>query len=207
MLYDYLIENYKPGEPIFSVDIEINDLSEDNLRRQLKQLTDSKRLVRYANGIYYMEKQSKLNGKVSLDAETVAKCKYIERRGKRVGYYAGNTLANQMGISMQVPIKEEIVSNYMSAIVREVEIGNRVFVVRKPKVEVNEGNYKVLQLLEILKELDSYCEGDFVNAKRQLESYIKVNQIRRDEVDRFIDYYPLQTYKFIYTMRLEHVFA
>ncbi|MBQ7795465.1 MAG: hypothetical protein IJ374_02750, partial [Lachnospiraceae bacterium] len=77
MLYKYLIDNYEPGEPIFSVDIEIDDLSEDSLRQQLKQLTDKKRLMRYASGIYYLEKESQLKGNVGLSADTVARYKYI----------------------------------------------------------------------------------------------------------------------------------
>ncbi|MBQ7796339.1 MAG: hypothetical protein IJ374_07265, partial [Lachnospiraceae bacterium] len=122
-------------------------------------------------------------------------------------YYAGNTLANQMGLSVQVPMKDEIVSNNMAAIVREVEIGNRKFVIRKPRVEVTNENYKVLQLLEILKDLENYCDGDIDNAKRRLDIYIKKNRITRSELDRYIDYFPLQTYKYVYTMRLDHVLA
>lgn len=38
MLYEYLIENYEPGEPIFSGDIEIPGMSEENLRYHLKNL-------------------------------------------------------------------------------------------------------------------------------------------------------------------------
>ena len=41
MLYDYLKENYEPGEPIFSGDIELPGLSEENLRYHFKKLTDT----------------------------------------------------------------------------------------------------------------------------------------------------------------------
>ena len=42
--------------------------------------------------------------------------------GKVDGFYSGNTFANQLGISTQVPNKVEIVSNNMAAKVREVPI-------------------------------------------------------------------------------------
>ena len=40
MIYDYLMENYKQGEPIFSADIHIHEMSEENIRYHLKKLTD-----------------------------------------------------------------------------------------------------------------------------------------------------------------------
>lgn len=45
---------------------------------------------------------------------------------------------------MQVPLKEEITTNNMAAIVREVYVGNRVYVVRRAPMEVNEGNHMTL---------------------------------------------------------------
>ena len=52
----------------------------------------------------------------------VALYKYVSRGGKVDGFYSGNTFANQLGISTQVPNKVEIVSNNMAAKVREVPI-------------------------------------------------------------------------------------
>lgn len=42
MLYGYLKGNYEQGEPIFTVDIAIPGLSEENLRYHFKKLTDNK---------------------------------------------------------------------------------------------------------------------------------------------------------------------
>ena len=52
MLWNYISENYSPGEPIVASDIDIG-LSEVNKRRQFKLLTDSGKLSRFENGIYY----------------------------------------------------------------------------------------------------------------------------------------------------------
>lgn len=38
MLYEYLKENYIPGEPIFTGDIDIPGMTEENLRYHLKNL-------------------------------------------------------------------------------------------------------------------------------------------------------------------------
>lgn len=58
MLYDYLIRQYKAGEPIFCMDIEIDGMSEVNLRQQFKVLADSGKLIRYEKGIYYIPKKT-----------------------------------------------------------------------------------------------------------------------------------------------------
>ena len=126
MLYEYLIDNYNPGEPIFLQDIVIEGMSDANVRQTIKKLTDMGELIRYEQGIYYLPKSSRLKGTTSLAPDTVARYKYISRLGRIMGYYAGHTLANKMGISAQVPLKEEITSNNMAAFVREVSLGDRV---------------------------------------------------------------------------------
>ena len=206
MLYDYLINNYEPGEPIFLIDIQIKGIAQDNIRQKFKKLTDNELIRRYEKGIYYIPKKTKLKSSAGLSAETVARYKYIERRGKILGYYSGNTLANQMGISMQVPLKEEIVSNNMSAITREINIGNRSFIIRKSNIEINESNYKVLQLLDLLKDLETYMD-DAEYTRLLLTKYVQNNNITRQKVDEYIDFFPVKIYKNIYKMRLDNVFA
>ena len=53
MLYEYLKENYIPGEPIFTGDIDIPGMTEENLRYHLKKLTDSGTICRFEPGVYY----------------------------------------------------------------------------------------------------------------------------------------------------------
>ena len=68
-------------------------------------------MKRYEKGIYYIPKETRLNSASAPNPETVAKCKYIARNGKTDGFYSGSTFANFIGISLQVPMKKEIVSN------------------------------------------------------------------------------------------------
>lgn len=206
MLSEYIKENYKPGEPIFLQDIKIDGLSDASIRQRIKKLTEAGEVIRYEQGVYYIPKMSRLKGTTTLAPDIVARYKYISRMGRIMGYYAGHTLANKMGISLQVPVKEEITSNNMAAIVREVSVGNRMYVVRRAPVEVNESNHMVLQLLELLKDIDEYRD-DEQDARQQVIEYIKKFHITRDAVDRYISYFPLKVYKSIYEMRLENVFA
>lgn len=207
MLYEYLKENYEPGEPIFSGDIEIPGLSEENLRYHLKKLTDDGIISRFEAGVYYFPKKDILGERMSLSAETVATHKYIKRRGKRVGYYSGFTLANRMGLSTQVPFTVEITSNYAPAQVRELTIKNRKFIIRRPVVEVTEDNVTVLQFLDCLKDIENCAEEELDVCGRILSEYARHNAITKKRIDEFIANYPVKIYKAIYETGVEYVSA
>lgn len=207
MLYEYLKENYEPGEPIFSGDIEIPGLSEENLRYHLKKLTDDGIISRFEAGVYYFPKMDILGERMNLSAETVATHKYIKRRGKRVGYYSGYTLANRMGLSTQVPFTVEITSNYAPAQVRELTIKNRKYIVRRPIVEVTEDNVTVLQFLDCLKDIEKCAEEEMDVCGRILSEYARHNAITKKRIDEFIANYPVKIYKAIYETGVEYVSA
>lgn len=206
-ILDYIVRNYTIGEPIFITDIQIEGITGDNLKQQLKRLTDIKELQRYEKGIYYLPRESRLKAGFQLSADVVARHKYIARRGKVMGYYSGYTFANQLGISKQVPNKIEIVSNESSPIVRDINLGNRIFVIRKSRTQVNEHNQKVLQILDLLKDIDIYSDGTTEETRERIVKYINDSKITRKDVDQYIDEFPIKIYKSFYEMRLENVFA
>ncbi|SDX05769.1 Transcriptional regulator, AbiEi antitoxin, Type IV TA system, partial [Lachnospiraceae bacterium KHCPX20] len=111
MIYEMLTEKYKEGEPIFFSDIYNGEISKSALTQQLSTLCKKRLLAKYDKGIYYLPKKTRLKSSVGPTADTIAKYKYISKNGKTDGYYSGNTFANQIGISTQVPHVIEIVSN------------------------------------------------------------------------------------------------
>lgn len=76
----------------------------------------------------------------------------------------------------------EIVSNNTAAVVREVQIGNQYFIVRKTNIPISNENVKVLQLLELLKRLDSCLDGDYDDAREKIRKHSLANHITRDDV-------------------------
>lgn len=168
MLYDYLVNNYEKGEPIFLMDIVIKGMTEENIRYHLKKMTDE--------GI-------------------------IDR------FDSGYTLANRLGLSTQVPIKEEITSNYAPAQVREVSIKNQKYLIRRPAVTITEENAYVLQLLDCLKDIDKSAEEDMKKCGKILTNYANEHRITREQVDKLLAYYPLKIYKAIYETGVKYVSA
>lgn len=207
MLYAYLRENYDEGEPIFASDIDIPNITEENLRYHLKKLTDDGIICRFEPGVYYMPKMSIWGERMSLSADNVAVHKYIMRRGKRVGFYSGYTLANRMGLSTQVPFIEEITSNYAPAPIREIVIHKRKYILRRPIVEITAENVKVLQFLDCLKDVDKCAEEDMIVCGQILTKYAKEHGITKTMVDKFIENYPMKVYKAIYETGVEYVSA
>lgn len=205
-LYEYLISNYKPNEPIFVSDIQLS-VSDVNLRQMFKVLCDSGKIKRFDTGIYYLPKESRLKGGVPLGADTVARYKYVSRNGRIDGYYSGYTFANQLGVTTQVPYTLEIVSNNASAKVREVNLQGRKVLLRKAKIPITKENYKVLQLLDFLKDVEQYMDEKSEELYNRIKRYIEDEQIRKNEVDLYIRQYPDRIFRYIYEMRLYDVFA
>lgn len=207
MLYEYLQKNYKEAEPIFFSDIEIEGITRSAVNQQLKKLCDEKKLEKYENGVYYLPKKTRLKSASCVNADMVARYKYISRKGKVDGFYSGNSFANQIGISTQVPAKPEIVSNHMAAKVREVMIGNRAFIIRRPVVPVTKENVYVLQLLDLLKNLDTYLDCGYDTARERISLYVSLHNITRVDVDLYIREFPVNIFKYYYEMRLNDVLA
>ena len=205
MLFEYLKEHYDDGEPIFLDDIHIEGMRRDNFRQQIKTLTDVGKIVRYEKGIYYIPKKTRFDSAAGPNPETVAKYKYISRGGKTDGYYSGSTFANLIGISMQVPMKKEIVSNNMAAIVREIIIGEQIFIIRRPYVKIDNDNAKILQILDLLKNLNRYLDCSYDEARKIIKKYSLANHITRESIDKYIRNFPDSTFRFYYEMQLSEL--
>lgn len=207
MIYKMLTETYKEGEPIFFSDIYNGEISKSALTQQLSTLCKKRLLAKYDNGIYYLPKKTRLKSSVGPTADTIAKYKYISKNGKTDGYYSGNTFANQIGISTQVPHVIEIVSNNTNSAPRDVKIGNRRFNIRKPLISITNENVYILQMLDLLSNLDTYSDYDYEDARKYFLKYIEAHKITRDDVDQYIRCFPLTAFRFYYELRLDNVLA
>lgn len=207
MLYDYIIEHYDEAEPIFFSDLERENITKSALNQQLKTLCSRGVLAKYDTGVYYRPKKSLLKSTIGPNADMVARYRFISKGDNVDGFYAGNSFANQLGISTQVPRIVEIVSNNTNSSARIVSIGNREFYVRKSVAPVNRENVYVLQMLELLKNLDAYLDGTYTDAKEIFAEYIKRHEITRNDIDKYIRDYPVTIFKYYYELELDHVLA
>ena len=202
MLYNYIKDHYKKAEPIFFSDLLRENITEQDLKLQIKELCEKGLLQQYDAEVYFIPKKTTLNSAIGPNADMVARYRFISKGDNVDGFYAGNTFANQIGISTQVPYVIEIVSNNVSDD-GEVLIGNRRFVVRKPVVPITKENVYILQMLELLNNLDAYLDCTHEEAREKFAEYISVYEITKSDVEMYIKEYPKSTLKYYYKLELD----
>jgi len=199
MLYEYLKYKYQPNEPIFLSNLNIEGISYNNLRQQIKKLVDRGLLVRYDTGIYFIPEPSIFKSGSQLSFNHVVKEKYLlDERREQCGYISGVYFANAVGLTTQVPMKYDVVTNKATKDYREVKLAQATIIVRKPKIEVTSTNYLALQFLDLIKDIDSLSELDGLYLNNKLKDYIQKSNLQFDEIEKYLDYYPDKIYKNMY---------
>lgn len=194
-LYEYLLDNYKENEPIFLADLQDDGMTRTNVRQQIKKLTDTGKVKRFDNGIYFLPKKTIFKSGSQLAPEKVLECKYLRDKDERCGYVSGLMFFNQMGLTMQVPMMYEVVSNKATNDYRETSLAKSRVIVRKPKVPVTEKNYKALQFLDMLKDVDVYSEVTGKPLQDRLYRYMDDANLSISEMEPYFAYYPDKLYK------------
>ncbi len=192
MIYEYIMNNFKRSEPIFIN--EIPGSSKDVVRQELKRLTDSKKINRLYNGVYYIPYTTILGtkGQVSIN-------KFIEKKYMRNGgFYTGLSLVNKYGFTSQNPSIYELYSNNATTKQRKIEVDGSTIIIYKPKVCITKKNKKELEFLNLMSIIDKYSEISGEEYKLKLKEYIKENQINFTIVKEYISLYPSIVYKNIY---------
>ncbi len=197
-LYEYLVKTYQVNEPIFSSEIVVDGISDVNVRRQLKKLTDEGVIKRYDTGIYYLPTKSIFKSGSQLSPEKVIEGKYLKDKGELCGYISGLIFFNQLGLTTQVPMQYEVVSNKATSDYREASLAKARVIIRKPKVSVTKDNYKILQFLDMIKDIDEYAEVSGSELSDRLISYMKELQMRFSQLEPYLQYYPDKIYKNMY---------
>lgn len=194
-LYEYLLDNYKESEPIFLADLQVDGMTRTNVRQQIKKLTDTGKVKRFDNGIYFLPKKTIFKSGSQLAPEKVLECKYLRNKDERCGYVSGLMFFNQMGLTTQVPMMYEVVSNKATNDYRETSLAKSRVIVRKPKVPVTERNYKILQFLDMLKDVDVYSEVTGKPLQDRLYRYMDNAHLSISEMEPYFAYYPDKLYK------------
>ena len=194
-LYEYLLDNYKENEPIFLADLQVDGMTRTNVRQQIKKLTDTGKVKRFDNGIYFLPKKTIFKSGSQLAPEKALECKYLRDKDERCGYVSGLMFFNQMGLTTQVPMMYEVVSNKATNDYRETSLAKSRVIVRKPKVPVTEKNYKALQFLDMLKDVDVYSELTGKPLQDRLYRYMDDANLSISEMEPYFAYYPDKLYK------------
>ena len=196
MVFDYIINNYKNGEPIFLS--ELPGESKDYLRQEMKLLVDEGKLERLYNGVYYIPYITILGTKGRISIEKYIEKKYLSENGRIAGYITGLQLANKYGFTTQVPSCYEICSNKATTKQRRQEIDGNTIVVYKPVVSITEKNKTALQFLDLMAVIDKYSEISGAELIGKLKKYVNSVKLDFAVVKEYLSFYPDKVYRNIY---------
>ena len=194
-LYQYLKENYEENDPIILAELKIKDMTENNIRQQLKKLTDEGMIKRFDKGIYYLPRKSIFQSGSLPSIEKVLEYKYLRDKNHLCGYVSGQLFFNQIGLSTQVPMQYEIVSNKATTDYRETVLAQSRIIIRSPKVPVTEQNYTILQFLDLMKDVDLYSEISGKELQERLFKYLRTINLKISDLEPYFTYYPDKLYR------------
>ena len=192
MIYEYIMKNFKNGEPIFLN--EIPGSSREVIRQEMKRLTDEKKLERLYNGVYYIPYKTILGteGKVSID-------QFIEKKYLSVGgYLTGLSLVNKYGFTSQNPSVYEICSNEASTKQRKLDIDGNNLIIYKPLSLITKDNIRELEFLSLMSIIDKYSELSGLKYRNKLREYVNKVGVNFIIVKEYISLFPAIVYKNIY---------
>ena len=201
-VYSYLRENYKENEPIFLSEINIPGVSYTSVRQQLKKLTEDGRIKRFDTGIYYIPRKTIFRFGSMLSVDDVIRKKYLMDGNTCCGYLSGMLFANQLGLTTQVPMVYEVYTNKATTDYRDTTIGNLRVIIRRPYVEIDDKNARILQFLDLIKEVSDVSELDGTELTERLIAYMKANEIGFDTIKPYLSYYPDRIYRNMYEVGL-----
>ena len=196
MIYDYIIDNYKNGEPIFLS--ELPGQSKDYTRQEMKKLVDEGRLERLYNGVYYLPYITILGTKGKISIDRFIEKKYLSEGGKTIGYITGLQLANKYGFTTQNPSCYEICSNIATTKQRKLEIDGNMIIVYKPVSDITNDNKSALQFLDLMNMIDKYSEISGTELKKKLRKYVDLVKLDFSVVKEYLSLYPDKVYRNIY---------
>lgn len=184
MLVSY-VENCPFDEPIFIEDIKnyflerigkIRDINQffKTINVYINRLVKEKRIVQFLKGIYYKPLKG-IFGEKKLNVDKVIVKKYLLDGSGRKGYYTGAYLFNKMGLTTQVPRDIEIFTNECSN-ANAYYNKNLGVIAKKHKLEINDENYKYLQLFDVLINKDN-INIEVENAKEIIYKFIEDNKL------------------------------
>ena len=171
LVFDY-IDNYPKDEPIFiedikdyilqNIDAKDKERASKNINVILNRLKNEGFIKAEYKGVYYKPVVTRF-GEMSLDKNKVIDLKYLrDKKGNAKGYIIGAKLFNILGLTTLVPNVTDIVTNECKYH-KQYDERLRVYI-NKPKIEINNENFKYLQFIDILDNKDKiHIEADDAN--------------------------------------------
>lgn len=171
---DYIIQFYNENdkEKVFN-----------NVKAILNRMNKEGIIETAYKGIYYIPVEN-IFGKMLLGNRQIIQYKYImDKKGNIKGYITGAKLFNNMHLTTQVPNIIDIATNECKNF-NKYENKNLNVIIRKPKVEVNNNNYKYLQLFDLIENKDN-ISIEVENPDEIIYNFITENELDFEKIIKY----------------------
>ena len=209
-LLRYIKDKYKPNQPIIQKDLykQFENINPVTIRQTLLRLTEDQLLIKSdtTKGTFFIPDQNRILDVNTFDFNNFLEQKYLfDNSGKRIGYISGFQTANKLGLTSQTSNVYTIMSNAVSEKKRRIKAGNRRIIINRSRVEVNDLNYKFLQVLDLISEHEKYFDYSMEKNLEIFEYYLSELLLDKNEIDVILSKYPLKTQLNFYKMEVDHV--
>ncbi len=141
------IDNIESGKIFTYKNLNIKKEEYSATSKSIERLIKKKIIKRISTGVFYKPKQT-VFGELKPDEEKII-TPYLFKNRKRIAYITGLLLYNKMGLTTQIPKEISIASNKKRIYISKGNIKAKAV---KSYVEVTNKNYKLLELLDALKD-------------------------------------------------------
>ena len=192
MVLKYINNNGK-GTPIFIDDVRKYVIDYYNTKDATKIANNVKVILNRLNkegiiktaqkGIYYVPKEN-IFGKMTIGNNDIIKYKYLmDKNGNIKGYITGAKLFNDLHLTTQVPNKIDIVTNECKNY-NKYENKQLNVIIRKPKIIINNDNFKYLQLFDLIENKDK-IKIDVDNDDEIIYQFIKNKNLDFENIIKY----------------------
>ena len=192
MVLEY-INNVEKGTPIFIEEVKDyiikfyneNDKKKvfNNVKAILNRMNKEGILQTAYKGIYYIPKEN-IFGKMLLGNRQIIQYKYLmNKSGNIKGYITGAKLFNDAHLTTQVPNVIDIATNECKNF-NKYENKNLNVILRKPKITINNENYKYLQLFDLIENKDN-IDIEVSNQDEIIYNFITDNNLNFEKIIKY----------------------
>lgn len=192
MVLEY-INTQNKGIPIFIEEIkdyimqfyDKNDKEKvfNNVKVILNRMNKEGIIETAYKGIYYIPVEN-IFGKMLLGNRQIIQYKYImDKKGNIKGYITGAKLFNNVHLTTQVPNIIDVATNECKNF-NKYENKNLNVIIRKPKIEVNNNNYKYLQLFDLIENKDN-IDIEVENPDEIIYNFITKNELDFEKIIKY----------------------
>ncbi|MCM1559793.1 MAG: DUF6088 family protein [Butyrivibrio sp.] len=177
------IDGLEPGQPVLTdkavkYAAEMVGMDDDRIKKavnvNMARLEKAGYVSRISKGIYCKKTQTAF-GYYTPSKESLYCQMLLYDNEKVIGYETGFSALNRIGLVSQMPGKKCIATNlYARKLPGEIQLE-----IRKPPVTVNNANYRYLQFLDVLKEMER-APVDTARPDDVLKSFTETCHLDRD---------------------------